>query len=84
MTDFVEAFPSISRDRAIALLELMGESLTTAVNGGDASPPAPRGKPELFVEDLGWIAEAARDTRERLRSFAEDWDAPGMELHDDM
>jgi hypothetical protein len=37
----------------------------------------------LLVADLGWTPEQAADTRARLASFAEDWDAPGMEGYDD-
>lgn len=38
----------------------------------------------LLVADLGWMPEQAADTRARLASFAEDWDAPGMEEYDDL
>ena len=41
-------------------------------------------KPPLLVADLGWTPEQAADTRARLASFAEDWDAPGMEGYDDL
>lgn len=38
----------------------------------------------LRVADLGWTPAQAADTRARLASFAEDWDAPGMEGYDDL
>ncbi len=38
----------------------------------------------LRVADLAWTQEQAADTRARLASFAEDWDAPGMEGYDDL
>ena len=41
-------------------------------------------KHPLRVADLGWTPEQAADTRARLASFAEDWDAPGMEGYDDL
>lgn len=36
------------------------------------------------IEQLGWSAVEALETYLRFRSFADDWDAPGMELYDDM
>ncbi len=42
------------------------------------------GKNPLLIADLGWTQEQAADTRARLASFAEDWDAPAMEGYDDL
>lgn len=36
------------------------------------------------IEQLGWSAVEALETHLRFRSFAEDWDAPGMEAYDDL
>lgn len=36
------------------------------------------------IEQLGWSAVEALETHLRLRNFADDWDAPGMEAYDDM
>lgn len=36
------------------------------------------------IEQLGWSAIEALETHLRFRSFAEDWDSPGMEAYDDM
>jgi len=33
-------------------------------------------------DHLGWSREEALETRLRLRSFAEDWDDPGMDAYD--
>jgi hypothetical protein len=33
---------------------------------------------------LGWTAIEALETHLRLRNFAEDWDALGMEAYDDL
>ena len=41
-------------------------------------------KHPLLVADLGWTPEQAADSRARLASFAEDWDAPGMDGYDDL
>lgn len=38
----------------------------------------------LRIEQLGWSAIEALETHLRFRSFAEDWDSPGMEAYDDM
>lgn len=38
----------------------------------------------LSIEQLGWNAVEALETYLRLRNFADDWDAPGMEKYDDM
>lgn len=36
------------------------------------------------IAQLGWSAVEALETRLRFRSFADDWDAPGMEAYDDL
>jgi hypothetical protein len=36
----------------------------------------------LLVSDLGWSAEELKETRARLATWEEDWDAPGMEAYD--
>jgi hypothetical protein len=41
--------------------------------------PAPESLP---LSDLGWTGEETLETRVRLRSFAEDWEAPGMDAYD--
>lgn len=38
----------------------------------------------LSIEQLGWSTVEALETYLRLRTFAEDWDAPGMEVYDDL
>ncbi len=38
--------------------------------------------PTHSLDSLGWTREEALETYHRLRVFAEDWDAPGMELYD--
>jgi hypothetical protein len=34
------------------------------------------------LKALGWTAAEAAETRSRLASFEEDWDAPGMDEYD--
>jgi hypothetical protein len=36
------------------------------------------------IEQLGWSAIEALETHLRFRNYAEDWDAPGMEVYDDL
>lgn len=38
----------------------------------------------LLVRDLGWTREQTIETRHRLATFEEDWNAPGMEVYDDL
>ena len=40
--------------------------------------------PGRSIEALGWTPAEALETYLRLRAFAEDWDAPGMEAYDDL
>ncbi|MFZ5451673.1 MAG: hypothetical protein ACOZF2_07355 [Thermodesulfobacteriota bacterium] len=39
--------------------------------------PAP-----LLVSDLGWSSEEAKEMRDRLAAFEEDWDAQSMKVYD--
>jgi hypothetical protein len=52
----------------------MGLKRRVRSSGGQRIEPAP--------DTLGWTLEEARVTRARLSSFAEDWEAPGMEAYD--
>jgi hypothetical protein len=36
----------------------------------------------LLVAELGWSIDEAKETRARLATLEEDWDAPGMEAYD--
>jgi len=36
----------------------------------------------LLVSNLEWTVEEVQETRARLASLEEDWDAPGMEAYD--
>ncbi|MCX6089874.1 MAG: hypothetical protein NTX88_05830 [Candidatus Atribacteria bacterium] len=42
------------------------------------------GVKSMLVENLGWTREQAKETRLRLSVFEKDWDAPGMELYDEL
>lgn len=43
-----------------------------------------RQTPSLLISDLGWTPEDAWETRSRFAAFEEDWNAPGMELYDEL
>jgi hypothetical protein len=53
---------------------ILGNSITVSTRTTDM----PR------IEQLGWSAVEALETHLRLRNFADDWDAPGMEAYDDL
>jgi len=38
----------------------------------------------LLIADLNWTAEEALEIRSRLATFEDDWNAPGMELYDEL
>jgi hypothetical protein len=37
-----------------------------------------------MIQELGWTEEQTAEIRNRLAAFEEDWDAPGMEIYDDL
>lgn len=39
---------------------------------------------KLLTSDLGWTAAETEETYHRLKSFKDDWDAPGMEAYDEL
>jgi hypothetical protein len=43
-----------------------------------------RDNKERRIEALGWSQEEAGIVRERLLSFEEDWNAPGMDVYDEL
>jgi hypothetical protein len=51
---------------------------------GNAVTTNHRLKPHHIVEALGWNTEETLETYLRLRTFAADWDYPGMEVYDDV
>ncbi|MBI5193328.1 MAG: hypothetical protein HZA08_07810 [Nitrospirae bacterium] len=36
----------------------------------------------VSLRNLGWTESQANETRARLKSFEEDWNAPGMDAYD--
>lgn len=41
-------------------------------------------KHQLLTSDLEWTAAEIEETYHRLKSFKDDWDAPGMEAYDEL
>lgn len=37
-----------------------------------------------LLSDLGWTSEQVAETYHRLQAFQTDWDAPGMEIYDQL
>jgi len=64
--------PRIAIESISSMRYIVGNAVTTA-------PVANRS-----IAALGWTPVEALETYLRLRSFAEDWDAPGMEVYDDL
>jgi len=54
-----------------------------ALTNESAATPDAAARP-LRLADLGWTQRQAAETRARLATFEEDWDAPGMEGYDDL
>ena len=50
----------------------------------DAVVTIPTTSSRLLIRDLGWTREQAIETRLRLQAFEQDWDAPGMEIYDEL
>ena len=64
------------------LRDVMAKPTTQSEDQAVAAPdttPHP-----LLVKDRGWTQRQATETRARLASFEEDWDAPGMAGYDDL
>ena len=62
-----------------------GRSADTAASRMEERGPArPSSEPGELIASLGWSQAQAGETRAKLASFAEDWDAPGMEQYDDL
>jgi hypothetical protein len=51
---------------------------------GNSSTVSSRTTDMPRIEQLGWSTAEALETHLRLRNFADDWNAPGMEAYDDL
>ncbi len=66
-----QAPPQLPAKRSFAVLYVSGNALTTVAQHNS-------------IKSLGWSEADALETLLRLRTFAEDWDHPGMEAYDDL
>lgn len=76
-----------SRDHLHHLVDTLPDSVLESASRllvALQQPTPPAQKAPLRVADLGWTQRQAAETRTRLTSFEEDWDAPGMEGYDDL
>lgn len=71
----------IRKLRRCRLLRVHNHS--TIRNGIHASGASEKPKGHS-IKELGWTREQARATYYKLKPFEEDWNAPGMELYDDL
>lgn len=61
----------------------IGEFRNLLLSAGVQMQELPQAGP-LRLSDLGWSGAEAQDTRIRLRSFEDDWEAPGMDVYDNV
>jgi uncharacterized protein (DUF433 family) len=71
-SEILRTIPQLTVQDIQAVLEFASRALSP-----DQQKPA-----ERLIEDLGWSAAEAAETRERLQAFAEDWDDPAMDVYD--
>ncbi|MBF0524139.1 MAG: hypothetical protein HQK56_03475 [Deltaproteobacteria bacterium] len=86
--EFIKTLPS---DEVQPIPELSGDLVY--ISYGSDEEKAKIDKPpkqfeetqrRLSIDKLGWSVTDSLETRVRLRSFEEDWNAPGMEVYDDL
>ena len=61
----------------------IGEFRSLLQSAGVQIRDLPQARP-LRLSDLGWSSSDALETRVRLRSFEDDWAAPGMDAYDNV
>jgi uncharacterized protein (DUF433 family) len=71
-TFVLERFPALDSNDIRAAVEFARESL---LREGVENPVR-------YIADLGWTPEYAAELRLRLRTFADDWDDPEMDVYD--
>jgi len=74
---FIGSLTGLVREHLGDTASEIHESIAAAT--GQASSHRP-----LLISDLGWTQSQALEARVRLTAFEEDWDAPGMELYDQL
>ncbi len=78
----VQEIQSVTEPPTPTYLERLGKGFHYML--GNSSTFITRMSELPSIEQLGWSAVEALETHLRLRNFADDWDAPGMEAYDDL
>lgn len=69
---------------AVSSVTAMTDPWLTEQMSRDAVVTIRTAENRMLIDHLGWSREQALETRMRLRTFEEDWDAPGMEGYDEL
>lgn len=70
--------------RAVSSVTAITDPWVTEQMSRDAVVTIRTAENRMLIDHLGWSREQALETRMRLRTFEEDWDAPGMEGYDEL
>jgi hypothetical protein len=69
---------------AVSSITTMTDPWLTEQMSRDAVVTIRTAENKMLIAHLGWSREQALETRMRLRTFEEDWDAPGMDGYDEL
>ena len=89
-TEFIKSFDSSSilqmtqYPYLLTTMTLISDPWSNEQSIRDAAVTVPTTVKKMLIQNLGWTREQAIETRLRLRVFEEDWNAPGMELYDEL
>ena len=89
-TAFLKSFDSSSMSQMapypylLTTMTLISDPWSNEQSIRDAAVTVPTTVKRMLIQNLGWTREQTIETRLRLRVFEEDWNAPGMELYDEL
>lgn len=78
------AIQQIQQKAKAYVVPLSGFLDRTTYMAGNATTTQQYSQVRNSIDALGWSAADALETYFRLRTFAEDWDAPDMEAYDEL
>lgn len=75
--------------RNLSLWKITVSTAQTSEDVWEPDSPAdvrtvPAARKALLISELGWSQDETMETLMRLRNFKSDWDAPGMEVYDEL